>query len=103
MKNIDCADSYFEDTKSGGRQAYLTKLTVVDNKLYASFEGFNSSGCKDCYIVFDTKIGKMYEFHSGEDYKLFAVTNDLPTANKFNEFKDNYNDYWSKNKKWYLP
>ena len=104
VSNIDGASTYFEDSKSGdGRQAFLTNFTIVDEKLCASFQGFNSTDCTDCYIVFDTKLDKMYEFYTSDDYKLFAKTNNLPFPESFKEFMENYNDYWTRNSKWFLP
>ncbi|MFT3705551.1 MAG: hypothetical protein QM802_24490 [Agriterribacter sp.] len=104
VSNIDGISTYFEDSKSGGgRQAFLTNFTVDKGKLCANFQGFNSTDCQDCYIVFDTKLKKMYEFYSGEEYKLFATKNGLPFTESFKEFTENYNDYWTRNSKWYLP
>jgi len=104
VSNIDGASTYFEDSKSGGgRQAFLANFVVADKKLCAKFQGFNSTECEDCYIVFDTKLEKMYEFYSTDEYRIFANSNNLPVAESFKEFMENYNDYWSKNSKWYLP
>ena len=104
VSNIDGASTYFEDSKlGGGRQAFLTNFTIADKKLCANFQGFNSTDCNDCYIVFDTKLEKIYEFHSSEEYKSFAKSNALPYAESFKEFMENYNAYWAKNGKWYLP
>ena len=104
VSNIDGASTYFEDSKSGGgRQAFLTNFTIADKKLCANFQGFNSTDCKDCFIVFDTEISKMYEFKSTNEYVIFARQNNLPLPENFKEFMDNYTDYWTKNSKWYLP
>ncbi len=104
VSNIDGSETFFEDSKSGGgRQAFLTKIAIVDKKLCANFQGFNSDDCTDCYIVFDTKLEKMYEFHSSEEYKVFAMKNNLPVAESFRDFMETYYDYWSRNSKWYLP
>lgn len=104
ISNIDGASTYFEESKSGGgRQAFLTYFIVADKILCAKFQGFNSFDCEDCYLVFDTKIEKMYEFKSSEEYRVFATTHNLPVKESFKEFTENYNDYWARNSKWYLP
>jgi hypothetical protein len=104
VSNIDGVSTYFEDSKSGGgRQAFLTNFSIANNKLCANFQGFNSTDCKDCFIVFDTETSKMYEFYSTHEYETFARENHLPLPDSFREFMDNYNDYWTKNRRWYLP
>jgi len=45
----------------------------------------------------------MYEFQSSDEYALFANANNLPVAESFKEFMENYTNYWAKNSKWYLP
>jgi hypothetical protein len=104
VNNIGGASTYFEDSKGGNsRQAFLTTFIVADKKLCAKFEGFNSTDCNNCYIVFDTELEKMHEFYSVKDYETFALKNHLPMTNSFKEFNENYKDYWSQNNKWYLP
>lgn len=104
VSNIDGAETYFEDSKLGNsRQAFLTTFTVEHKKLCANFTGFNSYDCTDCYIVFDSDSSKMYEFHSTNEYETFAKQNNLPFPEDFRGFMDNYNNYWTKNSRWYLP
>ena len=104
VSNIDGAQTYFEDSKTGGgRQAFLTKFALANKKLCANFQGFNSSDCVDCYLVFDTKLEKIFEFYSSEQYEVFAKANNLPVIESFKDFMENYDVYWSKNSKWYLP
>ena len=104
VSNIDGTSTYFEDEKIAySRQASLTNFTVSDKKLCASFQGFNSNDCNDCYIVFDTKKSKMYEFHSTNEYENFAKANNLPFPDDFKPFMDNYKEYWDSHSKWYLP
>ena len=104
VKNIDGADTYFEENQNDyGRQAYLKKFIIKDGKLCSSFTGFNSPNCKDCYFVFDSQTKKQYEFHSTSEYLNFASQNNLPTPDKFKDFSTNYDNYWSARKNWLLP
>lgn len=100
VSNIDGTSTYFEES---GRQAFLTDLSIENGKLCANFQGFNSTDCQDCYIVFDSEKSKMYEFSSRRDYELFATKNHLPFPHDFKDFMTIYYEYWESHDRWYLP
>lgn len=104
---VSCIDgvwAYFEDEKKPfSRQAGLKTFAVEKGYLCASYEGFNRSDCKDCFLVFDIEKEKMHLFSSTEDYHNFAGKHKLPMASALTSFDENYATYWRDKNRWYLP
>jgi hypothetical protein len=106
VSSIDAqTTSYFEPDKGEkySRQALMTNFAIKDNKICGDFLGFNRDDCVDCFIVFDTKAEKVYEFNSSKNYMTFANKNNLPHQQDFKSFNENYRSYWSGLKNWFLP
>lgn len=104
VSNIDGTTTYFEDEKKHfSRQALLDKFIVKNNKLVAEFEGFNSTSCTNCILVFDSNKEQLKIFKSDEEYRKYAFQNDLPKQEELQEFFDNYQDYWGRWRFWVLP
>jgi hypothetical protein len=105
VSSIDAQDySYFEpERKKYSRQVFMKKFKIKDEKVCGEFLGFNSDDCLDCFIVFDTKDEKLYEFYSSADYFTFAKKNNLPQPSDFVDFNQNYREYWHGMRNFFLP
>ena len=100
----DCKLGWFEDEqKQNGRQAFLKNFIIRNHSLCSEFQGFNSTDCQDCYLVFDIRNRKMTIFHSENEYSEYAAKYQLPLKNEFNSFENNYYDYWGGWRFWLLP
>ena len=101
----DQSHSYIEpdQNKKYSRQAFLRNFIIKDEIVCAEFLGFNSDDCNDCFIVLETETGKLYEFHSAQEYSVYATKNGLPQKNVFKSFNENYRNHWSGLKSWLLP
>lgn len=92
--NIDGASTYFEGADNPGRQAFLNRFAIYEDKLCAEFYGFNADDCKDCVIILDIYSGQTKEFHSTKEYEAYASVLHLPLKKDFKDFFANYWDYW---------
>jgi hypothetical protein len=103
--SIDALESsWFEpDRVKYSRQADIINFAIKGNTVCGEFTGFNSSDCKNCFIVFDTKTEKIFEFHSPEEYSAFATKNNLPQHDQYKSFIENYREYWGGLKTIFLP
>jgi hypothetical protein len=105
VSSIDALErSWFEpDRVKYFRQADIINFAIKDNAVCGEFTGFNSTDCKNCFIVFDTKTEKIFEFHTLREYSAFATKNNLPQHERFKSFIDNYTEYWGGLKAIFLP
>ncbi|MBK7666902.1 MAG: hypothetical protein IPJ32_05810 [Sphingobacteriaceae bacterium] len=62
--NIDGASTYIENSNRNGKQAFINKFILAGDKICAEFQGFNSTDCENCYIVFDVNKAEFHELHS---------------------------------------
>jgi hypothetical protein len=105
VKSIDAMDnSWFEpDHGEFSRQADIRNFSIRNETICGEFGGFNSFNCGTCLIVFNTKTGKISEFHSPEAYAHFATKNNLPQAAEFKDFSSNYSEHRGLLKWLFLP
>ena len=106
VNSIDALEtSWFEPDKGEkySRQAEIINFTIQNKIICGEFTGYNSTDCKNCFIVYDTNTEKIFEFHSTKEYSLFATKNNLPQQSEFKTFIENYREHWGGLRSIFLP
>jgi amino acid transporter len=80
----------------------LTQFKVENNMIFGNL---NSSfyDYKNSYFIYEIDTEKLQEFKTEKEYNEFAINKNLPRTREFKSFKENYSEYWSGWRFFFLP
>lgn len=82
-----------------GNAIYTTKFRIEDTRLCGNFES-DSCNYSNNYFVYELDKNKLTEFKNTSDYNSFAQKHELPSANEFQNYETNYDEFWNGYRIW---
>ena len=82
-----------------GNAIYTTKFRIEDTRLCGNFES-DSCNYSNNYFVYELDKNKLTEFKNTSNYNSFAQKHKLPSANEFQNYETNYDEFWNGYRFW---